>query len=81
MACSRNYIKGDLISINGDMYSFKEFTTVFSMKINVLEYNGLIRKVKQYFCKIKTDYIHTKSYNSLLPLILAIINKDQKSFK
>ena len=72
---------GDLISINGDMYSFKEFTTVYNIKINFLEYNGLIRAVKQYFCKIKTDYIHTKSYNTLLPLILTIINKDEKGCK
>ena len=69
---------GDLLNSDGEFYSYRELTRCFNVRTNFLEFNGIIRAIKQFLNNEGFNHGLFKSVNPLIPITLLMIKKDQK---
>ena len=69
---------GDLTNQDGQLYSYRQATTVLNIRTNFLEYNGFVAAVRQYIEVKNIHFSFTRSYSPPIPLALALIKKDTK---
>lgn len=69
---------GDLFNQDGELYSYREFNATFNIRTNFIEFNGLIRAVRNFIQKIGSPNIPTKSTNPLIPLGLSVVIQNDK---
>ena len=72
---------GDLINEEGQFYSYRQFTTNYSITTNFLEYNGFLAAVRHFVEVNGIDYLPSRSFVPPIPLSLALINKDKRGCK
>lgn len=70
---------GDLVKQDGNFYTFNEFSTIYEVRSNFLEYRSIITAAKSYLLKLNIqDLAKAQKYNLPIPHVLSIINKDKK---
>ena len=72
---------GDLVNRTGELYSYREFNTIFNINTNFLEFNGLIRAIKNFLQQKGIDYLPSRNFDTVHPINLSIIHKDLKGCK
>ena len=64
----------DFINENGKFYSEHEFTTLYSINSNFIQYNGILRAIKTFLKNHDITEFYNKSSNPLIPFsILNIV--------
>lgn len=70
----------DLITEKGVFYSQAEIELMFNIKINFIQFQGIIQIVKQYAGNYRVNFTH-KLQCPIIPVNLGLFTKSQKGGK
>ena len=79
-SCFKNGIKfiNDITKENVSMYTYDELKATYNVKINFLQYTGLVKSIIEWRKKIKLEAITNSATNPILPLTIQIYFKKYK---
>ena len=69
---------GDLTNHTGELLSYREFNAMYNINTNFLEFNGLVRSVKNFIQNRNADYLPNRNFDIICPINMQVIYADSK---